>query len=223
MEVAAAALRRGSVDGGPKGLVRISATPGLAHGFLIERLAGVSSKYPGIDIEVATDLRVISLERREADLSLRLGRPEDGDVIARHLVTVGYGFYASPEWCQRIENGEAPVFVSFDETNNFIPDSAWLARKFPRARMAFRTVNQVAQAAAARAGAGIAMLPHVIGGPDTLLQRCWLDCEPPSRELWLIMRRHDSKGQPVSVVIDLLTQLFHDYREIFSGSEAHIR
>ncbi len=144
----------------------------------------------------------VSLERREADIALRFGRPQDGDLIAKHLVTFGYGFYASVEWRRRINEGEAPVFVGFDEARTYIPDAVWLAQHFPRARVALRTSDQVAQAVAAKANAGIALLSHFVGRLDDQLGRCLVNYAPPSRELWLVVRRPDSKDVAVKTVLD---------------------
>ncbi|MET1028616.1 MAG: LysR family transcriptional regulator, partial [Dongiaceae bacterium] len=59
MEMAAAILSRGGADDRPKGLVRINATPGLTHGFLTERLAKLAALHPGLDLELATDVRPV--------------------------------------------------------------------------------------------------------------------------------------------------------------------
>lgn len=215
METAAAMLSRGGADSEPKGLVRISSTPGLAQGFLVARLATLTDKLPRLDIEVATDIRNVSLERREADIALRLARPDDGDLIAKRLVTLGFGFYGTPKWRKRIADGAPPVFVGFDEANTSIPDALSLTRQFPRARVAFRTNNQFAQAAAARAGAGIAMLPHFIGRTDSKLVPCTLAKTPPSREIWLITRRQDAREPAIRSITEFLTQVFDDERALF--------
>ncbi len=68
-------------------------------------MAALVAQYPTLDIELATDMRAISLERREADIAVRFGRPKDGDVIAKRLATVGFGFYATGEWRQRVGTG----------------------------------------------------------------------------------------------------------------------
>ena len=43
-------------------------SPGMAQGFLVVRLARLAAQHPGLDIEVATDLRLVSLERRETEV-----------------------------------------------------------------------------------------------------------------------------------------------------------
>jgi DNA-binding transcriptional LysR family regulator len=215
METAAAALSRGGADHTPRGLVRISATPGMTQGFLISRMAGLASRHPGLDIEIATDVRAVSLERREADIALRFGRPKDGDLIARRAVTFGYGLYGSTEWRRRIKRGVTPIFIGFDEATAHIPDAQWLARQFPRARFALRNGNQFAQAAAAEAGVGIALLPHFIGRANHALAPCLPDPMPPARELWLVTRRQDDKEISIRTVVEFLMQIFDKERRLF--------
>jgi DNA-binding transcriptional LysR family regulator len=162
MEAAAAKLSRGGTDDSPRGLVRINAPPSLTQSFLVAPLATLAVQHLSLDIDVASDFKLVSLERRETDIALRFGRPNDGDVIAKFLVTIGFGFYASAQWLERLRAGTAPTFVGFDEANASLPETLWLARHYSRARMAFRGNSQLAQAAAARAGAGIALLPHTL-------------------------------------------------------------
>jgi DNA-binding transcriptional LysR family regulator len=220
MDAAAQTLGRGEVDGSPRGLVRLNGPPALAQGFLISRLAEIPKAYPGLDIDLATDLRPVSLHRREADIAVRLDRPRDGDVIARPLVTIGYGFYGTAMVCERIAKGADPVFVGFDEVNASVPEAVWLAHHRPRARIAFRANNQFAQATAAQAGVGLALLPHYIGRQLTGLQACLLGSAPPPRDLWLLTRPQDRFEAPVRVVVEYLTQAFKDERALFEPYHA---
>jgi DNA-binding transcriptional LysR family regulator len=91
MELAAQALSR-TEAGAIAGLVRITATPSLAAAFLISRLSAFRERHPQLDIELTAERRPVSLARHEADLALRIGRPDDSDLVARQLVTFGFGF-----------------------------------------------------------------------------------------------------------------------------------
>lgn len=212
MEAAAASLNRGSAAGG---LVRVNATPSMVQHFLAARLAAFARPHPGIDIELAGDVRPVSLERSEADLALRLGRPEDGDFIAKRLAVLGFGFYAAEMWAARLSEGEPPQFLGFDEANAHLPEAVWLKRSFPRHRPGLRLPSQSAQATAARAGAGIALLPHFIGRGVTGLSLCDLGKIPPPRELWLIRRRDAAKLAVVRPVADFLTAVYAAERALF--------
>lgn len=215
MEAAVQTLSRGGGDGSPRGLVRVNAPPALSQGFLISRLAEIPTQYPGLDIELATDLRAVSLERHETDIAVRLGRPPDSDLIARPLATVGYGFYGTKAVCERVEDGAEPVFVGFDEVNSYLPEATWLTRHFPHARLSFRANNQVAQASAAKCGAGLAVLPHYIGRMEQSLHLCAIEPLPPSREAWLLTRRQHRKDAPIRTVVEYLTRIFATERNLF--------
>jgi molybdate transport repressor ModE-like protein len=215
MERAAAILRRGGTDDRPAGLVRINAPPSLSQSFLVERLAKLAILLPALDIDVTADVRSVSLERRETDIALRFGRPQDGDVVARSLAILGFGFYGAAAYCRRIKKGEDPVFVGFDEINAHLPEALWLSRQFPSARLSFRSSNHIAQAAAARAGVGLALLPHFLGRKEPGLRRHRLHHEPPSRGLWLITRSQDRKDLAIRTVADEITRIFTDERALF--------
>ena len=217
MEAAATTLGRGGQDDAPKGLVRVNAPPGLTQGFLLARLAQLPARYPGLELDLATDIRSVSLERHETDIAVRIGRIQDSELIARPLATIGYGFYATPAICRQVANGKEPVFVGFDESNSDLAEAVWLARQFPRARVAFRANNQVAQALAARSDAGIALLPHYIGRTEKGLRPCPLQPVPLTREVWLLKRRQDRRNLAISTVADHITQAFAKDSALFQA------
>lgn len=217
MEAAALTFGRNGDDGAPKGLVRINASPALALGFLIARLAELPTVHPGLDIDLATDMRSISLDRHQADIAVRLGAPKDGDVIARPLGLMASGFYGTAAVCEAVAGGAEPVFVGFDEENADIPDAAWLARHFPRSRVAFRAGHQMAQATAARAGAGLVLLPHYIGRRMADLQSFDLGRMPEPREIWMLIRRQDRRDVPIRTVAAFLEQVFADEKVLFEA------
>ncbi|SAK85722.1 LysR family transcriptional regulator [Caballeronia fortuita] len=215
MEAAASRMVRGAPAEGPKGMVRVNAPPTLTHSFLAARLAELAVENPHLDINVTTNLRNVSLERHETDVALRFGRPEDGDVIARFAAKCGFGFYASESWCKRVLAGAPPVFAGFDEGNAHLPEAAWLSQRFARARVAFKTNTQIAQADASRIGAGIALLPHFLGRTTAGLYPCNLEPSPPSRDLWIITRRQDRGNPTTRTIVEFLTDIFASKSALF--------
>lgn len=216
MERAAQGLRGGPGGDPAGGLVRITATPSLAEAFLIARLAGLRRRHPGLDIEMIADTRALSLARHEADLAVRIGRPADSELIGRRLVTLGFGFYARPDWRRRLDAGAEPEFVGFDEPGAHIPEAVWLARRFPRCRITLRASGHTAQAVAARAGHGIALLPGFLGRSVPGLVPVLTDVPVPSRELWLLSRPDSKDVMPVRVVRDFVIALFGREKALFA-------
>ena len=215
MEQAAQILGRGMTDGAPSGLVRINSSPGLSAAFLVSRLPTLATRYPRLDIDLAPALRSISLERHEADIAIRFDKPKDGEVIARPLTTVGYGFYATEEACASVEAGGEPVFIGFNEADAYLSSATWLSEHFPRARVAFRAKDQFLQSVAARTGAGLALIPHFIGRADPLLRHCQLGTAPPNTEVFLLTRSRDRKNASIRVVVDEVEGMFEQERDLF--------
>lgn len=215
MEQAAHVLRRGIADGTPTGLVRISSSPGLSAGFLTSRLVKLAMRYPRLDIDLAPALRSVSLERHEADIAIRFDKPKDGDIIARLLTTVGYGFYGTEDACRSVEANGDLVFIGFNEADAYLSGAAWLSEHFPLARVAFRAKDQFLQSIAARSGIGLALIPHYIGRSDPALRICDLGSCPPSRDVYQVTRRRDRCDAAIRLVAEEIVGIFEQARDLF--------
>ncbi|MFG1422187.1 LysR family transcriptional regulator [Roseixanthobacter liquoris] len=217
MERAAKALLEETPRDAYAGRVRVTATASLAEVFLLPHLAALQARHPALDLELIADRRAVSLQRHEADIALRLARPQDGDLLARRACGVGLAFYATPDWHARMSQGEAPHFVGFDEAAAHLPEALWLARQFPRARFSFRTNSQAGQAQAAAAGCGIALLPHFLAAGHPALSVLEMPHRPPARELWLLTRPDARADARFRLVADALLDLFRRERALFEG------
>jgi DNA-binding transcriptional LysR family regulator len=191
-----------------KGLVRLTAPRSLLDCFLVRRLGALHERHPGIDLELIGDARVLSLARRNADMALRMGSPKDSDLIARRLGTVGYGLYASPAYARKIGNGGPVAAIGYDPESDFIGEAVWMVRRFPDQRFSFRSNSQTSQAAAARAGFGVALVPDFIAAGDPGLKRVFPEEPVPQPDLWLLMRRDLAKIPRIRAVADYLIELF---------------
>jgi len=217
-EAALSVLRR--LDAGTElnGLVRLTAGRVLAERFLIDRLKAFHERYPAIDLELIGGSRVLSLARREADIALRFGSPKDSELIARRVAKITFGLYASPTYRDRLKAGDTPAFVGFDQESDFIAEAAWLSRRFSDSRFSFRTGSQTTQAAAARAGYGIALLPRFVAAGDQGLVQVLPGERLPARDLWLLVRRDLTKVPRVRALTDYLAEVFRRERKLLAGS-----
>jgi DNA-binding transcriptional LysR family regulator len=212
MELAAGALDAARVKqnagGSIAGQVRITVARVFADGFLAERLGGLTKQHPGLELEIVATSRNLSLARREAEIALRLARPTAGELVARRIASLDYGFYTSPDYKQRIDCGETPVFIAFDDASDYVPEAAWAQKFLTGRQVALRANSQSAQAAAARGGAGVALLPGLLARSLGELERVEFDEAPPDRELWLLMRPDVARLARVRVVADHLVEIF---------------
>jgi len=202
-EAALALLNRLDHAPGLAGPVRLTTTRPLADCFLVPRLGELASTHPGIDLEVLTGSRPFSLARREADLALRLGAPGDSVLKGRRVAVVGHGFYGAGRW----RDHPQPPLVGFDSGSMAVPQAAWLERFAAGRRVAFRSDSWTAQAEAAAAGLGVALLPDYVAALHPSLERFVLGAAPPRTELWLLLRPDLASTPRVRAVADFLAEL----------------
>jgi DNA-binding transcriptional LysR family regulator len=214
-DAALAVLRRLDAGTETTGLVRLAAGRVLAERFLIERLQAFHERYPAIDLEVIGGSRVVSLAKREADVALRYGSPKDSELIARRVARITFGLYASATYRDKLKAGQPPTFIGFDQDGGFIEEAKWLDREFGEARFSFRTNSQTTQAAAARAGYGVALLPrYIVATHEPDLVQVSLGGRLPERDVWLLVRRDLAKVPRVTAVTDYLVEVFRRERRL---------
>lgn len=104
-QMADAAARFAMVGGGQApetgGTVRITASQVVATYTLPPLLTALRTAYPDISVELVASNTTDNLLRREADIALRMYRPTQEDVIAKHVADLPLGAYAAHSYIAR--------------------------------------------------------------------------------------------------------------------------
>src|SRR5690606_7232928 len=79
----------------PTGLLIITTTVGIGSAWLSSRIHEFLLLYPDIQIEIKLNDSELDLAMREADVAIRLHRPNQSEMIQRKLFIVHNYFYAS--------------------------------------------------------------------------------------------------------------------------------
>jgi DNA-binding transcriptional LysR family regulator len=188
-----------------EGRVRISAPPAFASLWLVPRLGPLSRDHPGLVLDVVGATASASLTRREADIALRLSRPEGSALKTRNLGRLRYGIYGARAYLDEVLE-EDRVFLAYDEALDASPQQRWL-RKFAQGRRIVMLANDlVSMISAARAGMGLAALPHLLVEDEKDLL-CIAESEEATRELRLIYHPDISRSARIRVVIDHLVAI----------------
>jgi DNA-binding transcriptional LysR family regulator len=205
MEDIAFAIERAMLASKPgiAGEVSISAPPSLANALIAPRLIELRRQHPNILIKLIGEKRSASLTRREADLALRLSRPPESGLIARKLGQFGFGLYGAPPYL-RDTPPQALAFIAYDESMEGAPQQQWLKAIAGQREIVLRTSDLENQAAAARAGVGLAALPHFLGDGDPGLERYRTNHKPVSRDVWLVVHRDLRHAPAVRAVMEFL-------------------
>ncbi|WP_193185421.1 LysR family transcriptional regulator [Nisaea sediminum] len=191
------------------GTVRLTAVPMLVNHLLAPASGALFSAHPELTLELVPENRDLSLTRREADLALRLARPETGgsDVKARRIGTLFYRAYET-------QSGTGGVaWILYEAAMAHLPHARWLAR---RARRVGESVSGLrvgdAESAleAVAAGIGRSILPTMIADGDSRLQVFDpVDAEPfAEREVWLLSHAQQPNAAAIGAVSSWLEGLF---------------
>ncbi len=179
--------------------VRLSATEFVISDVLAPALPALFAMRGGFALHLQSQGDVVSLAARDADLAIRMSRPEGASLIARKLPVLRLGFFASHDFLAgrdpaTLDLAGQPLLV-YDDSYGRLPELDWLDRHGLRGSVAMRTGSTRALATAAKAGAGLAMLavPIAIRSPELVEIPT---PEPlPSRTPWLLVHR-DLRKQP---------------------------
>jgi DNA-binding transcriptional LysR family regulator len=209
MEEQAHEFMREAADGGQlSGTVRLSAAPSVGQEYLLPRLCVIHPRWSSVTLELVVETRLVALSRREADLALRVGRPRDAGLAARLLGSMHYGLYGKSGYAAAREPAHWR-FIGYDDSMAHSPEQQWLERYRGQRGYAFRANTLALQRDAARAGLGLAALPHFMGQADPELE--WLAAEPTpaSRELWLAVHPDVRRSPRVRLIADLVAEVLH--------------
>ena len=195
------------------GTVRITASVPVAVYLMPPVLAQLRLALPEIQVELVSSNGVSNLLRREADIAVRMVRPEQASLVARKLGDVSLGVYAHRSYLARRGALKIPVDLLKHELIGSDTDNAILqgfqALGFPVTRDAFvlRCDDFIVQWQAVRAGLGVGFCADYMArtDPDVLRVLPGLLSIPPL-PMWLAVHREIRTSQRIRAVFDFLAE-----------------
>jgi DNA-binding transcriptional LysR family regulator len=187
----------------PKGWVTISAPPAFAAAVLAEPLVALQRRHSGLRINIVGEIRSASLDRREADIAVRLSRPEEGDLSILKLGQIAFEPYANKAYLQQTAESDW-CFIGYDAPLDRSAQHHALEEMAAGRRFALLASTLEIQLAAVRTGGGIAMLPDFLTRTEKGIVRVRPDAPPLLRDVWLVVHTDLKNAAPVRAVIDAL-------------------
>ena len=195
------------------GRVTLSAPPVLVTYLLVEHLARFRTEYPDIRLSLAAQGLQVSLSRREADVAVRLVRPDEAGSVTRKIGTMPFGLYAHRSYAH-LAVPERWQFIAFDHGYADMPQQRWLLGIAGDRPVACELNHIGEHLIAARAGVGVAGLPCFLGERDHDLIRIYEDVPPFARDIWLVVHRDLRKTPAVRAVMDFIVSVVSRDRDL---------
>lgn len=199
----------------PTGSLIVTSTVGIGSTWLSSRLDEFLKLYPLIQVELRLNDAELDLAMREADVAIRLHRPNQSEMIQRKLFTVHNHFYASPAYVEEHGMPATPDdldnhrIISFGEpVPSYLGDINYLervGRPDSNPRRAVLKVNAIyGMLQACQAGIGIAMLPDYVTETSGGMVQLLPEIELPAYEAYFVYPPALKNSKRVGVFRDFL-------------------
>ena len=199
---------------GLRGTVRLTASRVVSHHLLPAMLARFRRAEPEIQIELVPSDTIENLTFHQADIALRMVRPEQLDLVAQHIGELPLGLYAAPSYLDRAGRPADHTalmtmeFVGYDSDDRIIRLMRALGQNVPREFFPLRCDDQTVHWQLVRAGCGLGGMQRIVGDADPAVERVapWL--ELPSLPVWLAMPEPLRNNPRIRRVRDFLAAEF---------------
>ena len=201
------------LDTKPRGVVRLTAPPGVAFDLVAPFAARARGELPDIRLEVVSTVAYLALRAARRTLGLRMERLDRAaaqrDLVTVASVTYGVAAYATRAYVDRLPRafGIADIgWIGWAPPLEHVMPNPQLAARIPGFRPVFASDDFLVQLRAAEAGVGAILLGRIRSPravPTTLVEMK-LDLGPVTSSLHLVCARSSLAIPRVRAVADLL-------------------
>jgi DNA-binding transcriptional LysR family regulator len=210
----------------PEGPLKITTTVGFGSVWLTPRIKEFMDLYPEIDVTILLVYDDLDLAMRQADVAIRLTPPRQPDLIQRHLMSIHYNCYASPEYLQ--EHGMPKTPEDLDEHNlvtfgdevgdqtDLLPALNFLqgaGAKGNRRKPVLQVNNIYGIYRAVRSGVGIGALPDYFTEGSSNLVHLLPELQSPQTEVYFVYPEELRQSARIAVFRDFLVRKILENRK----------
>lgn len=214
MQSAAARLQlaAASRQEGEGGTVRITASAVVAHYLLPPIMARIRVLEPQIQLELHPTDRSANLLFGDADIAIRMYRPEQLELIARNLGSLGIGLFAADSYLSRNGTPEteqelmAHDWVGHDRSDLLLRGMRQMGWPVERSFFATRCDDQAAYWRLVEAGCGIGVAPIRVARASHAVHRILPELKIPPLPIWLAAPEALHRSARLRRVWDLLAE-----------------
>jgi DNA-binding transcriptional LysR family regulator len=191
---------------GLTGRFRIACTNAVAEEMLSPRASRLLIANPGLSVQFLTSSENVTFSRWQADLAIRLRKPDKGDFTITKL-----GEFRLYLFEPAGESDAEPVICSYPDELGPIPESQFLKARGLQSRSRFIADNVRVVRTLISSHQAIGILPDYLCADLLADRRLRATLLPRRRDVWLLVQTHLKRDPAARVVIDWLRDCFQDF------------
>ncbi|NVM78283.1 DNA-binding transcriptional LysR family regulator [Duganella sp. SG902] len=213
---AASGIGRGA-DAQLTGAVRVTASEVVSVEVLPPILARLRDTHPGITIELAVSNRIENLLRRDADIAVRMQRPQQDVLVARRIGNIELGFHAHRDYLERHGTPHTwqelarHALIGIDRESTRARGIMPLLAALEGGNYAVRSDSDLVHLSSIRAGLGIGICQVRLAQRDPALVRIIPDLLTIPLDTWLAMHENLRANPACAAVYTALAAGLEDY------------
>ncbi|WP_026987256.1 LysR family transcriptional regulator [Fodinicurvata fenggangensis] len=193
----------------PAGSLRVTTTDTLLSGLLSPLFTEFRQAFPEIALEVALSNNLFNLSRREADIAIRPAQDPPDTLVGRRIGVIAQAVYGHTELLEG--HSETYDLMSFswigpDEVMGYRPLERWMERQGLQPCCHYRLDSLLAMTAAARDGAGLAVLPSYLGDSAPELRCLGAPIPELATDLWLLTHPDLRRVARIRAFLDFIAE-----------------
>ena len=189
-------------------------------------LPALREAHPSLRVELDGGFQRVDLAKGDADIAVRMARPEEPDLVACHAVDCGWFAYAAASYLEArgcpatFDELAQHELVLYTEALHRVPPLRWMEAYRGTARELLRVDNLEIACQTIAAGGGIAVLPASSPTRCPELRRVFAE-RVAVNSGWVVYHEAARDTSRVRVVADALKEFFRSHEAMFSGDLPH--
>ena len=188
---------------GPSGRFRIASTNAVAEEILAPRAGKLLARNPGLSLHFLTASGNVKFSRWQADLAIRLNKPEKGDFAISRLGEFRL-FLIEPASERELK----PLVCAYPDELGPIPETLFLKAKGLQAHARCVADNLRVVRTLLTSHQAVGVLPEYFCGELLVDRKLHATLLPRRRDVWLLVQNHLRRDPAARIVIDWIRDAF---------------
>jgi DNA-binding transcriptional LysR family regulator len=207
------------VQGGEEtatGTVRLSLPEGLGQEVIIPALDLFYQQYPNVKLIFNVSASTANITQGEADVAVRLFRPEEPDLVIKYLNEMKLGLYASKGYeknyglPKQLKDLRKHRVITYGDFLSILPENQWLLNHSDDALRILSSDSTVTRFKATVSGVGISLQPEILAKTDPDLIHLFKSAKLPAHKVWLVYHKDVRHMSRIRAVVDFLSDCLGD-------------